>query len=110
MQPPRAILAIDTAPFAHSLSLLTAIRALRIAMPQTFVAVAATTGVSELLTAARLADETIDLGVIKPQQGGEGLKRLARLFKRARQREYDLVLDFSPKLDTQVLSRFIMRT
>lgn len=108
-QPPRAILAIDTAPFGNSLSLLAAIRALRIGLPQTFVAVAATTGVSELLAALRLADETIDLGVIKPHQGGDGLKRLARLFKRARHREYDLVLDFSPKLDTQVLSRFIMR-
>ena len=107
--PPRAILAIDTAPFAHSLSLLAAIRALRIGMPQTYVAVAATTGVSELLAAARLADETIDLGVIKPHNGSDGLKRLARLFKRARHREYDLVLDFSPKLDTQVLSRFVMR-
>jgi ADP-heptose:LPS heptosyltransferase len=109
MQPPRAILAIDTAPFGNSLSLLAAIRALRIGLPQTFVAVAATTGVSELLAALRLADETIDLGVIKPHQGGDGLKRLARLFKRARHREYDLVLDFSPKLDTQVLSRFVMR-
>jgi ADP-heptose:LPS heptosyltransferase len=110
MQTPRAILAIDTAPFAHSLALLSAIRALRISMPQTLVAVAATTGVTELLAAARLADETIDLGVIKPHRGSDGLKRLSRLFKRARQREYDLVLDFSPKLDTQVLSRFIMRT
>jgi ADP-heptose:LPS heptosyltransferase len=108
-QPPRAILAIDTAPFADSLSLLAAIRALRIAMPQTFVAVAAATGVGELLAATRLADETIDLGVIKSHQGSDGLKRLARLFKRTRQREYDLVLDFSPKLDTQVLSRFVMR-
>ena len=109
MQPPRAILAIDTAAFGDSLSLLPAIRALRIGLPQTFVAVAATTGVSELLAALRLADETIDLGIIKPRQGGDGLKRLARLFKRARHREYDLVLDFSPKLDTQVLSRFVMR-
>ena len=109
LQPPRAILAIDTAPFGDSLSLLPAIRALRIGLPQTFVAVAATTGVNELLAALRLADERVDLGVIKPRQGGDGLKRLARLFKRARHREYDLVLDFSPKLDTQVLSRFIMR-
>jgi ADP-heptose:LPS heptosyltransferase len=108
-KPPRAILAIDTAPFADSLRLLAAIRALRISLPQTFVAAAAATGVSELLMAARLADETIDLGVIKPHDGGDGLKRLARLFKRARRRDYDLVLDFSPKLDTQVLSRVVMR-
>src|SRR5437763_183740 len=110
MQPtPRAILAIDTAPFADSLSLLAAVRALRIHLPQTFVAVAAATGISELLMAARLADETIDLGVIKPHAGGDGLKRLLRLFKRARRREYDLVLDFSPRLDTQVLSRLVVR-
>src|SRR5204862_419258 len=81
---PRAILAIDTAPFADSLSLLAAVRALRIHLPQTFVAVAAATGISELLMAARLADETIDLGVIKPHEGGDGLKRLVRLFKRTR--------------------------
>jgi ADP-heptose:LPS heptosyltransferase len=109
MQQPRAILAIDTTPFAHSLPLLAAIRALRKDLPETYVTVAATTGLGELLAAARLADETIDLGVIKLHEGGDGLKRLARLFKRARHREYDLVLDFSPKLDTQVLSRFIMR-
>lgn len=107
-QPPRAILAIDTAPFADSLPLLAAIRALRIAMPQTFVAVAAATGVSELLAAARLADETIDLGRIKSREG-DGMKRLLQLFKRTRRHDYDLVLDFSPKLDTQVLSRLVMR-
>src|SRR5512132_262088 len=103
-QPPRAILAIDTTPFARSLSLLAVIRALRIELPQTFIAVAAATATSQLLMAASLADETIDLGVIKAQHGGDGLKRLARLFKRARHRDYDLVLDFSPKVDTQVLS------
>src|SRR5207237_9543769 len=52
--------------------------------------------------------EASDLGVINPQTGGDGLNRLARLFKRARHRDYDLVLDFSPKLDTQVLSRFVL--
>ena len=107
-QPPRAILAIDTTPFARSLLLLAVIRALRIELPQTFIAVAATTGMSQLLMAASLADETIDLGIIKAQHGGDGLKRLARLFKRARHRDYDLVLDFSPKVDTQLLSRFVL--
>src|ERR1051325_7814831 len=109
MQQPRAILAIDTTPFAHSLPLLAAIRALRTDLPETYGAVAATPGLGELLAAARLADETIDLGVIKPHEGGDGLKRLVRLFKRARRRDYDLVLDFSPKLDTQVLSRLVVR-
>lgn len=108
-QQPRAILAIDTTPFARSLGLLAAVRALRVEMPQTFVAVAATTGLSQLLMSARLADETIDLGVIKTQQGSDGLKRLARLFRRARHRDYDLVIDFSPGLDTQILSRFVLR-
>ncbi|MFL6213617.1 MAG: glycosyltransferase family 9 protein [Blastocatellia bacterium] len=107
-QMPRAILAIDTTPFARSLTLLAVIRALRIALPQTFIAVAATTATSQLLTAAGLTDEAIDLGVIKSLHGGDGLKRLARLFKRARHRDYDLVLDFSPKIDTQVLSRFVL--
>jgi ADP-heptose:LPS heptosyltransferase len=109
-KPPRAILAIDTAPFSGSLELLAAIRALRIEMPNAFVAAAVTTGTGELLTAARLADETIDLGIIKPNNSSDGMKRLARLINRARRRNYDLVLDFSPKLDTQVLSRFFLRT
>src|SRR5690349_2321537 len=107
-QSPRAILAIDTTPFARSLQLLTAVRALRIEFPQTFIAVAAPTGTSQLLMVGGLADEAIDLGVIKSQQGGDGLKRLTRLFKRVRHRDYDLVLDFSPKVDTQVLSRFVL--
>src|SRR5690349_19734219 len=107
-QSPRAILAIDTTPFARSLQLLTAVRALRVEFPQTFIAVAAATATTQLLLAGGLADEAIDLGVIKSQQGGDGLKRLARLFKRVRHRDYDLVLDFSPKVDTQVLSRFVL--
>jgi len=107
-QPPRAILAIDTTPFARSLQLLAVVRALRIEFPQSFIAVAAPTATTQLLMVGGLADEAIDLGVIKSQQGGDGLKRLARLFKRVRHRDYDLVLDFSPKVDTQVLSRFVL--
>ena len=112
-QLPSAILAIDTTPFAHSVRLVAAIRALRGALPDAFVAVAAATGTTGLLQATRLADDTIDLGEIKttpsPRQLNDSLKRGLRLFERTRHRDFDLVLDFFPKLDTQILSRFVMR-
>ena len=105
---PRSILAIDVSPFGRSIALLPVIRALRSAFANTFIAVATSTGTSELLTATGLADETIDLGLVNQSKGG-GLKRLVRLFNRTSRREYDLVLDFSPRLETQVLSRLVVR-
>jgi ADP-heptose:LPS heptosyltransferase len=106
---PRSILAIDVSPFGRSIALLPVIRALRSAFANTFIAVATSTGTSELLAATGLADETIDLGLVNASKGGGGLKRLIRLFNRTSRREYDLVLDFSPRLETQMLSRLVVR-
>lgn len=92
--------------------MLPAIRALRAAYPKTFIAVATSTGASELLTATGLADEAIDLGVIKASGDGSysgALKRAARLFRGARRFDFDLVIDFSPRLETQMLFRFAVR-
>lgn len=63
------------------------------------------------MSAAGLVDETIDLGVIKSSEGGGAgaFKRLARLFKQSRRRDYDLALDFSPRFETQMLSRLVVR-
>jgi ADP-heptose:LPS heptosyltransferase len=93
--------------------LLPAIRALRAAYPKTFIAVATSKGTCELLTATGLVDEAIDLGIIKhSSEGGfaNAFKRGARLFGRARRSDFDLVIDFSPRLETQMLSRFVMRS
>jgi ADP-heptose:LPS heptosyltransferase len=106
---PRSILAIDVSPFGRSIALLPVIRALRSAFPGTFIAVATSTGTSELLAATGLADEAIDLGVVKAADGGGVFKRLVRLFKRASRRDYDMVLDFSPRLETQMLTRLVVR-
>jgi ADP-heptose:LPS heptosyltransferase len=106
----RSILVLDVSPFSRSLWLLPSMRALRAAYPQSFIKVAATKGVCELLDASGLADETIDLGVITAADSGLGssLKRVGRLARRARKNDADLVIDFSPRLETQLLSRFVL--
>lgn len=106
----RSILVIDVSPFGRALSLLPAMRALRAAYPQSFIRVAATKGACELLGASGAVDETIDLGVITGGDSGLGgsLKRLTRLVRRARKNDVDLLIDFSPRLETQFLSRFVL--
>ncbi|HST20088.1 MAG TPA: hypothetical protein VLR90_03160 [Blastocatellia bacterium] len=108
---PNSILAIDASPFGRSIALLPVVRQLRAALPNAYIAVATSTGTCELLTAVGLVDEAIDLGVIKSSDGGAGsaVKRFAQLFQRARRRDYDLVLDFAPRLETQMLSRLVVR-
>ncbi|HEX8089229.1 MAG TPA: glycosyltransferase family 9 protein [Blastocatellia bacterium] len=109
---PRSILVADVSSFGRSLFLLPAIRALRAAYPKTFIAVATEVGACELLAATGLVDEAIDLGIIKASDDGSYagvLKRAARLFRRARHIHFDLVIDFSPRLETQVLFRFVVR-
>jgi ADP-heptose:LPS heptosyltransferase len=106
-----SILAIDMSPFGHSLGLLPAMRALRISYPQTSIVAAAPSGTCELLTACGIVDETIGLGVIKsPNRGNAGaLKRFLSLIRHSRRYNFDLVLDFSPRLETQIVSRLILR-
>jgi ADP-heptose:LPS heptosyltransferase len=108
----RHILILDLSPFGQSLPLLPAVRALRAAHPRTFIMVAASRGACELLAASRLVDETIDLGVIKSsnQNFGGALKRVARLFKRTRRTDPDLVLDLSPRLETQIFTGAVLRS
>lgn len=105
---PRSILVIDASPFGRSLALLSVLRALRTAYPYVHITAATASGTCELLTACKLADDTIDLGLAHPAHGSA--KRLVKLFSRARRRDYDLVLDFSPRLETQMLSRLSLRT
>ncbi len=112
MQEPRSILILDLLPFGQSLALLPAVRALRRAYPRTFIAVAASKGACELLASSRLVDEAIDLGVIKSsnQNFSGALGRVARLFKSARRSDPDLVIDLSPRLETQVFTTAVLRT
>lgn len=108
--PAHSILAIDVSPFGRSLKLLPAISAVRHAYASAFIVVAANTGACELIAADNLADETIDLGVIKPVGGNaSGIKRSLTLAKRARRHSFDLILDFSPRLETMIVSNVLLR-
>src|SRR5262249_48569186 len=110
----RSVLAIDAAPFGASVRLLAAMRALRESMPEAFIAAAAATGTAGLFRATGVGDDTGALGVITgshpPVELQQVLKRSLRLFQRTRRRNFDVVLDFSPRLETQMWSRFVMRT
>lgn len=108
--PAHSILAIDMSPFGQSLALVPAMRALRAAYPRTLLVAAASNGTCELLSARGIVDETIGLGVIKfPDRGVRAVKRFLSLVRRSRRFNFDLVLDFSPRLETQIFSRLVMR-
>lgn len=109
--PARSILAMDMSPFGQSLALLPSIRSLRASYPKTFLVAAATSGTCELLGAGGLVDDTISLGVIKLADHGPAgaLKTLFGLVRRSRRYNFDVVLDFSPRLETQIVSRLAMR-
>lgn len=109
--PAHSILAIDMSPFGQSLALVPAMRALRAAYPRTLLIAAASNGTCELLSACGIPDETIGLGVIKfPDRGVSAVKRFVSMVRRSRRFNFDLVLDFSPRLETQIVSRLVMRT
>ena len=109
---PRAILVVDNSPFGEGLLMLPAMKSLRDYWSQTFITVAASRGVCELLVASNLVDETIDLGIIhKANQGlGGSLKRLLQLSQMGRRANYDWVLDFSPGWETQAAAFWKWRT
>lgn len=111
LYPARSILTIDLSPFGQSLAILPVIRALRASYPMTLLVAAAPIGTCGLLTAGGLVDETITLGVVKLSDHGRSgvLKRLLGLAKVARGRTFDVVLDFSPSLETLVVSRLALR-
>ena len=105
----RSILVVDLSPFGRSLNLLPAMRVLREAYPSAFIAVAASTGVCEMLSSSALVTETIDLGAIKPAGAFSSLNKTVRLMRSARRFTFDLILDFCPRPETQFLSRVVLR-
>lgn len=107
---PRSILVVESLPFGRALASLPAIRALRLAYPKTLIVTAATRGIIELLTIGNLVDEAIDLGVIHSSNQGllGAAGRSARLFGQARKENFEMVLDFSPGPETQVISRIVL--
>lgn len=107
----RSVLAIDASPFGRSLGLIPAMRAFRGAYPRTYLVAAAATGTCQLLTAAGLVGDVVDLGVIKSADGRHAgaLKRFVALARRSRRYSFDLILDFSPRLETQIVSRLLVR-
>lgn len=106
-----SILAIDMSPFGSSLALLPAMRALRASYPKSLLVVAASSGTCELLSLAGFVDDTIDLGVIKSsdRKYTSALGKLVTLIRRSRRYDFDLVLDFSPRVETQIASRLFLR-
>jgi ADP-heptose:LPS heptosyltransferase len=107
---PRSILVVESLPFGRALAALPAIKALRFAYPKTLIAAAATRGIIELLTLGNFIDEAIDLGVIHSSNQGllSAAGRSARLFGSTRKENFEMVLDFSPGPETQVISRIIL--
>jgi ADP-heptose:LPS heptosyltransferase len=107
--PTRSILSLDVSPFGRSLNLMPVMRALRSSFPQAYLGVAAHTGTCEALQALGLIDMTIPLGVVKlPVSGRAAIKRGWTLARRVRGYNFDLVLDFSPRLETQLISRLVL--
>ena len=108
--PARSILAIDASLFGRSLALLPAMRALRASYPKALLVAATSTGIGELLGASGIIDEAFDLGVIKSsdRRFTGSLKRFAGLLRRARRVNFDLVLDFTPRIETQIASRLFV--
>ena len=105
----RSILALDVSPFGRSLSLIPAMRALRDSFPRSYLGVAAHTGTCEALQAQGLVDMAIPLGVVKmPTTGPDAIKRGWALARQTRGYNFELVLDFSPRLETQLISRFVL--
>jgi ADP-heptose:LPS heptosyltransferase len=109
--PARSILAIDGSPFGQSIAMLPVTRSIRASYPGTFLAAAAAAGTCDLLTADGVVDCCISLGVVRTSPGGQrgALKRLVGLFRAARRYDFDLILDFSPSLETQIVSRLASR-
>jgi ADP-heptose:LPS heptosyltransferase len=106
--PPRKILAIDCSPFFRSLATLPALAALRVAHPQAVIVAAMSRGACELLNASGHINEAVDLGVsgrLTPGAVGAA-KRAFKLVTATRNRSFDLVLDFSPRFETQLVARF----
>src|SRR5215510_8127481 len=105
----RSILALDVSPFGRSLSLIPATRALRASFPQAYLGVAAHIGTCEVLQAQRLVDMAIPLGVVKlPATGPDAIKRGWTIMRQARGYSFELILDFSPRLETQLISRIVL--
>jgi ADP-heptose:LPS heptosyltransferase len=107
LYPARAILVLDLTPFGKSVGLIPAVRSLRSAYPNALVVAAASTGTCQLLMAARLADDTIELGL--GRRPGTG-RALFAILRRTRHTHFDLVLDFSPHVATQLIGRLILRS
>lgn len=109
---PRSILVVDASPFGKGLLTLPAMQALRDAFPQTYILAATSKGISQILKAFQLCDESIELGVIKSAESDSvsAIKRLLRLMRNTNRSDFDFVLDFAPTMETKIASRMTWRT
>src|SRR5689334_145802 len=95
---PRSILVVDASLFGKELLQLPAMQALRDAFPETYILAATSKGISQILKAFQLCDESIELGVIKSAESDSvsAIKRLLRLMRNTNRSDFDFVLDFAP--------------
>ncbi len=107
----RSILAVDGSPFGQSLSMLPVMRALRASYPGAILVAAAPAGTCELLRACGGVDDCISFGVIKTSNRGHpgAFRRFVGLIRGARRYDFDLILDFSPSLETQIATHLAWR-
>jgi ADP-heptose:LPS heptosyltransferase len=106
---PRSILVVDASPFGSSLVVLSVASVIRTAFPTVYLEVASSTGACELVEASSFADATVDLGISGSATHGfaAGLKRFVRLVRKTRSERFDLILDLSPRVETQIATRMI---
>ncbi|HYL99885.1 MAG TPA: hypothetical protein VEZ90_13095, partial [Blastocatellia bacterium] len=103
------LLFVSTVPFGESLALLAALGAIRNGFKNAFITAAASSGAVELFSAYRLADETIDLGLMEKSGDGAAVSSLVRtikLLRTVRRRRFDLIVDCAPRVGTQLLALF----
>jgi ADP-heptose:LPS heptosyltransferase len=103
----RSILLLDAGSFGQSAMLIPALRCLRNNYRDAAIAVAASSSACLLFEHLRLVDQSINLG--SSVQGASGVPSLLRLFMGARGKDFDLLIDFNPRVETQLLTRLTFK-
>ena len=100
----QSILAIEASPFCRSLAVLPALRALSDTYPGARRVIAASRATCEVVAAGRLATEVLDLGNLSTTGASPAfeIKKLLKLLGLTRRAQFDLVLDFSPGIESGI--------
>ncbi|HWC78106.1 MAG TPA: hypothetical protein VG778_11620 [Blastocatellia bacterium] len=100
----QSILAIEASSFCRSLAVLPALRALSAAYPGARRVIAASRATCEVVAASNLATEVLDLGNLSTAGASPGfeIKKLLKLIGLTRRAHFDLVVDFSPGIESGI--------